>query len=206
MRLEHTHGLEVQASCRLNRPCLILKSTSGLVDTHRQASCFMELRAISHPFARLAAARLQDSGSHACIIYHTKELEVRGRASAKRFVIRHSPREQRLVIHQENSTSLVIHQENSLSFVAIPMQAFGSTRVHSSFVRPIRAGTQRVTFLVNVWCNHKPWGAEPLPKSICNGLSKALPLRCLKGKRKLQAIAQSLPGPYIAFAMMSLDL
>jgi hypothetical protein len=35
------------------------------------------------------------------------------------------------------------------------------------------AGRKRVTFLVNVWLNHVPWGAEKLPKSIAKQLSVA---------------------------------
>eukprot|EP00965_Chrysotila_dentata_P208442 6184694-Pleurochrysis_carterae.AAC.2 len=32
--------------------------------------------------------------------------------------------------------------------------------------------SRRVTFLVNIWCNHKPWGAEKLPPKIAQKLSK----------------------------------
>ena len=35
------------------------------------------------------------------------------------------------------------------------------------------AARKRVTFLVNVWLNHVPWGAEKLPKSIAKQLSVA---------------------------------
>uniref|UniRef100_A0A7S4BXZ0 Uncharacterized protein n=1 Tax=Chrysotila carterae TaxID=13221 RepID=A0A7S4BXZ0_CHRCT len=31
--------------------------------------------------------------------------------------------------------------------------------------------SRRVTFLVNIWCNHKPWGAEKLPPKIAQKLS-----------------------------------
>jgi hypothetical protein len=46
--------------------------------------------------------------------------------------------------------------------------------------RPRAAPTKRVTFLVNVWLNHAPWGAEALPESVrarLGGTSPKLGLR-----------------------------
>ena len=37
------------------------------------------------------------------------------------------------------------------------------------------AKPKRITFLVNVWFNHVPWGAEPLPVGVANKLTATLP-------------------------------
>lgn len=49
-------------------------------------------------------------------------------------------------------------------------------------------GGKRVTLLVNVWLNHTPWGAEPLPKSAAKRLKAPSSVRIdLEGARAVSA-------------------
>ena len=52
--------------------------------------------------------------------------------------------------------------------------------------------SKRVTFLVNCWLNHMPWGAEPLPKSITKGLSALPSVKLSLGAKPTPLARQSL--------------
>ena len=61
---------------------------------------------------------------------------------------------------------------------AAPVHASGkgkASKKGKASQQSAQATPQRITFLVNVWFNHVPWGAEPLPESVVRRLHAQLP-------------------------------